>query len=523
MMTSYFRSLAFGIHGYSSYTAEGFERNVGRVSDIMRGKGSKSAQGKESEESASANERTNDCVGRGTNSSEAGDVMEKDLRGISVLVTGANGGIGFAIASELARRNATVHLLCRDKQKGEEASKKILECVNRNADLHLHVCDLGNVAEVRSFVEAFTGSGFQLHVLVNNAAVLMEKNEKSVDGYEMSFAVNTLGQYLLTSSLRPVLGRTSESQRGHSGSMSGKTNLSGYFGVGPQSPIMSSDGVGTMDVSQGRKSIDLNNLSIGRFNALMYVPRVITVSSAGMLAEELITDDLEYEKPRKYSGVTQYARDKRRQVALTERWAKLAQKPDVLFSGSGKKKNNVNSNSSKENSKQQQPDILYVSMHPGWVDTPGLKQSLPGFYNSMSEKLRTPEQGADTILYLICQEAKKIEPGAFYFDRKPVAKHIRMGFTAYSEKDVEKLAKKLDSLSCEASVHGSFRNGMNFHKSSYAAGEPMRQSSKGKSITGGKKNIVHEELFRPRSVDSVEAEEVGIVYTPRKWHGFNIR
>ena len=61
----------------------------------------------------------------------------------------------------------------------------------------------------------------------------------------------------------------------------------------------------------------------GKLNALTYVPRVITVSSAGMLAEELVIDDLEYTKPKKYSGVSQYARDKRRQVALTERWARL--------------------------------------------------------------------------------------------------------------------------------------------------------------------------------------------------------
>ena len=148
-------------------------------------------------------------------------------------------------------------------------------------NLHFHVCDVGSNVEVRALVEEFTRSGHQLHVLVNNAATLStsEAIERSVDGYETSFAVNTLGTHLLTSSLRPVLGRTSESQR--NSSVSGRNG--GYFGS------MSTNGGGGDGGSPG--SILLDGES-GKLNALTYVPRVITVSSAGMLAEELVIDDL---------------------------------------------------------------------------------------------------------------------------------------------------------------------------------------------------------------------------------------
>ena len=295
-MTSYFRSLAFGIHGYSQYTKDGFAKNI-------------------KEDDSDADDEK--------------DCLKIDLTNISVLITGANGGIGFATAVALAQRNATVHLLCRSMQRGEKAVKEILDAVASSREgggggggggggspvpqcnLHLHVCDVGSNVEVRAFVEEFTRFGHRLHVLVNNAATLStsEAIERSVDGYETSFAVNTLGTHLLTSSLRPVLGRTSESQR--NSSVSGRNG--GYFGS-------MSNGGGGDGGSPG--SILLDGES-GKLNALTYVPRVITVSSAGMLAEELVIDDLEYTKPKKYSGVSQYARDKRRQVALTERWARL--------------------------------------------------------------------------------------------------------------------------------------------------------------------------------------------------------
>ena len=90
-MTSYFRSLAFGIHGYSQYTKDGFGKNI-------------------------KDEDADD--------DESKDCLKRDLTNISVLITGANGGIGFATAVALARRNATVHLLCRSMQRGEKRGRR---------------------------------------------------------------------------------------------------------------------------------------------------------------------------------------------------------------------------------------------------------------------------------------------------------------------------------------------------------------------------------------------------------------
>ena len=526
-MTSYFRSLAFGIHGYSQYTREGFEKNVAQKAFTAAKDGG--ADGKKNDD----------------------DWLNRDLTNISVLITGANGGIGFATAVALARRNATVHLLCRSLQKGEKAVKEILESIApRRTNLYLHVCDVGSNVEVRAFVEEFTNSGHQLHVLVNNAAVLCTSDtiERSVDGYETSFALNTLGMHLLTSSLKPVLGRTSESQNSNS------AKNGGYFGSGVTNNNNDNDNNNNYNNNNngGPSSILLDNHNgvNGKLNALMYTPRVITVSSAGMLAEELVVDDLEYTKPRRYSGVAQYARDKRRQVALTERWARLEAEKKLPGRWSPESEVARNKMDSSNNSKRKEnrgikrdtkrvPDILYVSMHPGWVDTPGLRSSLPGFYNSMKGKLRTPEQGADTIVYLICQEAAKLEPGAFYFDRKPTAKHIKMGFTHYAERDVENLAKKLDAMACEASVHGSLRNGTNFIRPIKSSGHRRKGGDDGVGVAGGKtrngvgvdiggddsnknSNKITDELFHPHSIGDEELDGDDS-FTPRKWNGFNIR
>ena len=56
-------------------------------------------------------------------------------------------------------------------------------------------------------------------------------------------------------------------------------------------------------------------------------------------------------------------------------------------------------------------------MHPGWVDTNAVRVSMPDFYSSMKDKLKTADEGADTINYLVAEDKNKIENGGFYFDR----------------------------------------------------------------------------------------------------------
>ncbi|MEJ2402158.1 MAG: SDR family oxidoreductase [Xanthomonadales bacterium] len=118
--------------------------------------------------------------------------------------------------------------------------------------------------------------------------------------------------------------------------------------------------------------------------------RIINVLSGGMYLSGLEVDDLEYERGD-FDGSRAYARAKRALMVLTEQWAE-----DLAGCG-----------------------VAVNAMHPGWADTPGVEDSLPGFHRLMRAFLRTPEQGADTIVWLASDPAAQAFSGGFYFDREP--------------------------------------------------------------------------------------------------------
>jgi dehydrogenase/reductase SDR family protein 12 len=118
--------------------------------------------------------------------------------------------------------------------------------------------------------------------------------------------------------------------------------------------------------------------------------RVVAVTSGGMYFQRLDLDDLQFANGT-YSGSRAYARAKRAQVALVREWARRL--------GTG--------------------GVATNAMHPGWADTPGLAESLPGFYNLMGPLLRTPAEGADTIVWLAATTAGRARSGALYLDRRP--------------------------------------------------------------------------------------------------------
>lgn len=94
--------------------------------------------------------------------------------------------------------------------------------------------------------------------------------------------------------------------------------------------------------------------------------------------------------------------------------------------------------------KEQFPDQIVTAMHPGWVETPGLSSGIPKFNEKMKGKLRSPKQGADTILWLLGTK-KSVESGGLYFDRKKVKKHL-FWFTKKSDKKMAELSKSLLAL-----------------------------------------------------------------------------
>ena len=173
----------------------------------------------------------------------------------------------------------------------------------------------------------------EVHALIHNAGVMPPERTLSDQGHELSVAVHVVGPVLMTELLRPQLAGG----------------------------------------------------------------RVVLVSSGGMYAQELRSDDPEYAKGS-YSPTTAYARSKRLQVELApllaDRWSL--------------------------------DRITLATMHPGWADTPGVQESLPTFRKLTAPVLRDAEEGADTSVWLAATEPAP-PTGLFWHDRRPRPTHLRPG------------------------------------------------------------------------------------------------
>ncbi|GAA3923540.1 oxidoreductase [Actinomadura viridis] len=132
-----------------------------------------------------------------------------DLRGRRAVVTGANSGIGYHTALELARHGASVVLACRSAERGQAAHDRMRAEVP-DAEIELAALDLADLASVREF--ARRQAGRPLDVLVNNAGVMALPRRGTADGFEMQFGTNHLGHFALTGLLLPAL-RAADSPR----------------------------------------------------------------------------------------------------------------------------------------------------------------------------------------------------------------------------------------------------------------------------------------------------------------------
>jgi retinol dehydrogenase 12 len=129
-----------------------------------------------------------------------------DLKGRTVLVTGANTGIGRATATELARRGARVHVASRSLERARGVIDEITTTFGADAVSFLEL-DLADLGSVRSGAEAYIAAGEPLHVLIDNAGVAGQRG-LSADGFELAFGVNHLGHFLFTTMLLDVLARS---------------------------------------------------------------------------------------------------------------------------------------------------------------------------------------------------------------------------------------------------------------------------------------------------------------------------
>ncbi len=277
------------------------------------------------------------------------------MQGKVVLVTGASSGLGLAAAEGFARLGATVWLVVRSPERGEQARARIVER-SGNGDVHVGVCDLSALESVRQFAGRFRDQASRLDVLVNNAGVMTEARGVSADGIELTLATNVVGPFLLTNLLIPLLQDSAPA-------------------------------------------------------------RIINVSSGGMYTQKLRVDDLQSQRGE-FDGPKVYARTKRAEVILTELWAEQ-------LAGTG---------------------VVVHAMHPGWSDTPGVRSSLPRFYTLTRPLLRTPAEGADTIVWLGAAVEPGRSSGRFWHDRRPRPTHW-LPWTRETRQERERLLAECARLS----------------------------------------------------------------------------
>ena len=131
--------------------------------------------------------------------------------GKNCLITGANSGLGFAVSRIFARRGAHTIMLCRNKERGEQAVHSILQ-ETPDASVDLMICDLASMESTQCFIRDFKEKYSKLDILLNNAAVMKRKRTVTEDGYEMMFQVNYLAPFILMNAFLELLENGSSHQ-----------------------------------------------------------------------------------------------------------------------------------------------------------------------------------------------------------------------------------------------------------------------------------------------------------------------
>ncbi|WP_422122541.1 oxidoreductase [Planococcus sp. X10-3] len=137
--------------------------------------------------------------------------MTQDFAHKTVIITGANSGIGLEAATVLAGKGMQLVLAVRNETKGAAARKKILT-LHPEAKIEIRLLDVADLASVRSFAEGILRDFDSLDLLINNAGVMMPPFSKTKDGFEMQFGSNHLGHFALTALLLPLLEETPDSR-----------------------------------------------------------------------------------------------------------------------------------------------------------------------------------------------------------------------------------------------------------------------------------------------------------------------
>jgi NAD(P)-dependent dehydrogenase (short-subunit alcohol dehydrogenase family) len=270
------------------------------------------------------------------------------MQGKTVLVTGANQGIGKATAMALARKGARVVIVARNPDKGRAALAEVQAAGGAGEQAELIVADLSSQEQVRRAAAEFRSGHDRLDVLVNNAGVFVPERHVTVDGLEESFGLNHLGYFLLTQELLDVL----------------------------------------------RKSAPA---------------RIVNVSSEAHRGATMHWGDLQFEKHR-YRGMKAYGQSKLANVLFTYELARRLEGTRVTAN----------------------------ALHPGVIAS-GFGQTYGGsmsvFVKIARPFLLTPEQGAQTTIYLASSSEVEGVTGKYFSRCKP----IRSNALSYDEASQRKL------------------------------------------------------------------------------------
>ncbi|MCI0709234.1 MAG: oxidoreductase [Chloroflexi bacterium] len=134
-----------------------------------------------------------------------------DQSGRVAIVTGANSGLGYHTALELARKNATVVMACRNLNKGRGALDDLKQELP-DAQVELMKLDLADLRSVHEFADKFRASYDRLDLLINNAGIMAIGRQETADGFEMQFGINHLGHFALTGLVIDMLTSTPNSR-----------------------------------------------------------------------------------------------------------------------------------------------------------------------------------------------------------------------------------------------------------------------------------------------------------------------
>ncbi|MFB6229248.1 MAG: oxidoreductase [Halobacteriales archaeon] len=132
----------------------------------------------------------------------------------TILITGANSGLGFEATKAFAAKGATVIMACRSTDRGQDAATEIRDAIgNTGATLNVRQCDLASLDSIESFATGVTGDYDAIDVLCNNAGVMAIPRQETEDSFEKQLGVNHLGHFALTGHLLDLLVETDGESR----------------------------------------------------------------------------------------------------------------------------------------------------------------------------------------------------------------------------------------------------------------------------------------------------------------------